>query len=124
MFLHVSALPSAGVFFRAGLRFDSAGSVLHPDAIGPEALARIEAEPNLRVRAATAEEARPTMLDALFVAIPALDAKAFGATGAPHLKALREATGWGDLLTKEIVDEAMAALAAAGFEAPKDQPKG
>ena len=124
MLVHVSTAGRLARFWRAGLEFTAAGRVLDAAVLPPGDLERIEAEPNLTVRPATAEEARPFVLDAVLVMIPQLAARDFGANGAPHLKALRDVTGWGDAVTKEIADEAMAALTAQGFAPPKEPAKG
>jgi len=124
MFLFVAATNAAGRFFRAGMEFTTSGRILNAKRLPEDVLRRLDTEPNLKVRAATPDEARPMVLDTLLALIPQLGPDAFGKDGKPNLKTLREEAGFGNLVTDEVRDEAMAALAAQGFEAPKAQPKG
>lgn len=130
MKLFIKSTTAFPTFFRAGLAFTKVGAVYDAEAMTPAQREAIQAEPNLFVREATAEEiaaATPLAeapdeaiaLDALLAAIPQLPNDAFTTKGQPDLAKLRAAAGIDPArVTSDLRDRAMERLIAGGFKVP------
>ncbi|MBT2131220.1 HI1506-related protein [Aliiroseovarius lamellibrachiae] len=119
--LIISAVPKAG-FWRCGRHFTHAGTPVSKGDFDDTQWARLEAEPKLRIKPATAEDLASAEDRAFQIkeAITSLTAGDFQQDGKPKMDALKALLhdGLGKIPATER-DAVWADMLAANFEAPK-----
>ncbi|MCB1397263.1 MAG: hypothetical protein KDJ98_15145 [Rhodobacteraceae bacterium] len=116
--IKIAAVAAAG-FHRCGQFWPQAGRIVDPDALGPEVVARLAAEPQLHIAPAPEGEAEAvqaaSLRDQVKAAIGTLEAEGFDEAGAPKLDALKKALPKGTRgVTAALLAEVWAELNPAG----------